>query len=372
MPDLKTLKVAIVHDWFDQINGGSEKVALHIAKLFPQADIFTMLFNDAKFGSYFKDRQITVSGLQKLPAFLRNNHHFLLPLIPRALNEFDFTGYDLVISSSPAFSKNIKVPTSTTHITYCHSPMRFAWDYWPKYLEEQDLGRFKKLLAKLTIPTIRKWDLTGAKAIKHWLANSDTVKDRIQQYYGITDVTVLNPPVNVAGIPKQSFPKKDHYVTLATLAPYKRVDLAIKACNLARAELIVIGDGPQREELENIAGDTITFVGYIDNAEKWQLLGSAKALIFPTEEDFGMAPIESLAVGTPVLAYNKGGLTETIKEGKSGFFFDEQTSEAVVLAMEKLSLAKLDEKFMKQEAAKYDQKLFDQKFLDYVKEAINE
>lgn len=364
------LKIAIVHDWFDQINGGSEKVALHIANLFPQADVFTMLFNKEKFGSDFKGRNVKVSKLQNLPAFVRKNHHLMLPLIPSALKQFDFSEYDLVISSSPAFSKNISVPSNVTHITYCHSPMRFAWDYWPKYLDERGLSWPKQMLAKLTIPSIRKWDLAGAQKIQHWIANSETVKDRIERYYDIKDVAVINPPVDVSGIPKKSYSKDDYYVTLATLASYKRIDLAIKACNLARARLVVIGDGPQRQELENIAGDTIKFAGFVDSDEKWQLLGSAKALIFPTEEDFGMAPIESLAVATPVLAYGKGGLTETIEEGKSGFFFDEQASEAVVAAMDKLEASKLSPDFMKQQAVQYDQKLFDQKLLNYIETVL--
>lgn len=370
MSKLDKLRVAIVHDWFDQIDGGSEKVAAHIANLFPQADIFTLLFNQHKFGKQFSGRKIQTSFLQKLPLPIRSNHHLLLPLIPLALSRFDFSDYDLVISSSPAFSKNISTPSNVVHITYCHSPMRFAWDYWPTYLDERELSWSKKTLAKITIPLIRKWDLKGAQRIKHWIANSETVKSRITKYYGVNEVSVLNPPVDLSNIPKIKPKEHDYYVTLATLASYKQIDLAIKACNLSRQKLFIIGDGPQRQELENIAGDTITFLGYTSGEEKWQTLANAKALIFPTEEDFGMAPIESLAVGTPVLAYKKGGLTETIKEGKSGFFFEEQTSEAVVTAMEKLESSKLNEEFMKKEALQYDQKIFDQKFIEYVESVI--
>jgi len=363
------LKVAIVHDWFDQIDGGSERVAVHIAKLFPEADIFTMLYNEEKFDKYLSKRNIRTSFLQKLPIFIRKNHHLLLPLIPIALKRMDFSEYDLVISSSPAFSKNINTSNKTTHITYCHSPMRFAWDYWPKYLDERELSPLRRAVAKIIIPMIRKWDLKGASGVDHWIANSETVKNRISQYYDIDKVTVINPPVKTSDAPKSNIHKKDFYITLATLASYKRIDLAIMACNLARAKLIVIGDGPQRAELEQIAGDTISFTGFIDTNEKWKFIAEAKALIFPTEEDFGIAPIESLAAGTPVIGYNKGGLTETITDGVTGFMFNQQASESIVVAMEKLESANLNPVNMINQAAKYDSKFFDERFLDFVKKA---
>lgn len=358
-----------MHDWFDQVLGGSELVALHIAELYPDADILTMLYGPEKFGNKLAGRNITTSYLQKIPSKLRNNHKLLLPLIPRAIKKMDFTGYDLVISSSPAFSKNITAPEGVKHLTYCHSPMRFAWDYWPKYLDEQGYGLLKKILANLIIPKIRKWDLEGASGVDRWVANSETVKDRISKYYGVKDIEVLYPPVDLKDKLKSVEKRDDYYVTLGALTPYKRIDLAIKACNKSRRNLIVMSDGPQRQELESIAGDTIKFVGFVDGDQKWELLRRSRGLIFPTVEDFGMAPIEAMAVGTPVIALRDGGLTETVEDKVSGVFFEEQTSEDITGALDIAESIEFDHKKIAASTSKYASENFDKRFKQIVSEA---
>ncbi|MBP7018530.1 glycosyltransferase [Candidatus Saccharibacteria bacterium] len=362
------MKIAIMHDWFDQVLGGSELVAIHIAKLFPEADIFTMLYNEQKFGDKLRGRTIKISNLQKIPSRLRTNHKLLLPLIPQALKRLDFSGYDLVISSSPAFSKNITVPASAKHLTYCHSPMRFAWDYWPKYIDEQSFGLVRKTLANLIIPKIRKWDLEGVKGVDLWLANSNTVKGRIDKYYGINDVEVLYPPVNLKDKLRIVENKDDYYVTLGALTPYKRIDLAIKACNLSRRKLIVMSDGPQRRELEAIAGDTIKFVGFVSGEQKWDILRRSRGLIFPTIEDFGMAPIEAMAVGVPVIALKDGGLTETVEDHVSGVFFEEQTSDAIIQALDVVESINFDYRKIAESTSKYSSEVFDKRFKQIVKD----
>ncbi len=362
------MKIALVHDWFDQVHGGSENVALHFTRMFPQAEIFVLLYNPAMFDSKIGKRILHTSSLQRLPARVRRNHKLLLPLIPKALSSFNFTGFDLVISSSPAFSKNITVPDDIPHITYCHSPMRFAWDHWPEYLYEQKYGRFQKALAKGIIPRIRKWDLDGAQRIKHWIANSETVKQRIQKYYSVDadDIVVMHPPVELRDAPKLIDNRDEYYVTLATLTPYKRIDLAIKACNVSRRKLVVIGDGPARKDLEQIAGDTIRFMGFVNVEEKWDLLRRAKGLLFPQVEDFGMAPIEAMAVGTPTIAFRQGGVTETIIDGRYGTLFDEQTSESLVDAIDRSELTKYNAGDMREAAQEYSSETFDKQFMDYV------
>lgn len=367
------MKVALIHDWFDQVYGGSERVALHIAHLFPDADIHAMLYNPAVFDTYLDGRTVRTSSLQKLPKRLRSNHKLLLPLIPKAIRSLDFSGYDLVISSSPAFSKNITVPEGTGHITYCHSPMRFAWDYWPEYLKEQDFGVLRNLFAKATIPRIRKWDYEGAKRIKHWIANSETVKQRIHTYYDVKekDITVIYPPVNLSAIPRLVENREEYYVTLATLTPYKRIDLAIKACNVSRRKLIVIGDGPARKDLEQIAGDTIRFVGFVDSEEKWDILRKAQGLIFPQVEDFGMAPIEAMAVGTPTIGFRQGGVTETVEDGVSGVLFDQQTSESIVDAIDRAESMEFDSAAMRESSHQYSAEKFDQSFSKYVENVLH-
>lgn len=246
--------------------------------------------------------------------------------------------------------------------------MRFAWDYWPEYLEEQRYGFFKKALAKLTIPRIRRWDYEGAKRVTHWIANSETVKQRIHDYYDIAkdDITVMYPPVELEDVPRLVDNRDEYYVTLATLSPYKRIDLAIRACNVSRKKLIVIGDGPSRSDLEQMAGDTIRFVGYLEAEEKWEILRKAQGLIFAQVEDFGMAPIEALAVGTPTIGFRQGGVTETIVDKKFGVLFDEQTSEAIVDAIDRSEAIDFDRQAMREAAMRYSADRFDAEFKSYI------
>lgn len=365
------MRVAIVHDWFDQVFGGSERTALAMAEVFPKADIFTMIYNDDVFGGQIHPKRLHTSVLDKWPRFLTKRHQLLLPFIPAAIESYDFKGYDLVISSSPAFSKNIITPPETLHLTYCHSPMRFAWDYWPQYLKDNGYGPLRRFLARRMIPRIRQWDLSGVARVDYWLANSQNSAKRIRKYYKQKDVTVLYPPADISGA-KPGAKKRDFYVTLATLTPYKKLDLAIEAFNISGHKLVVIGDGPDRGRLQKLAKDNIKFAGRLEDDDKWRLLAAAQGLIFPQVEDFGLAPIEAMAAGTPVIAYAKGGVLETVTAGKTGVFFKQQTPAVINAAVERARKTRFHQSDLTAAAEQFSKPVFMSKFKTYVKEVYRD
>ncbi|MBI4101076.1 glycosyltransferase [Candidatus Microgenomates bacterium] len=328
------LKIALVHDWFNQTIGGAERVALELADMFPEAPIYTLIFNQTKFASLLNLKRIHTASLTRLAGWLKRRPRYLLPRIPKAVASFNFDAFDIVVSSSSAFVKNIRHSPQTFHICYCHTPMRFAWDYGPHYLAEQRLDPLRRAYVKRLVTKIRQWDLQGSQGVDLWLANSRTVAARIKKFYG-QSAQVVYPPVDTATFqPLPSRQKQAFYITLGTLTPYKKIDLVITACNLTNRPLVVVGEGPEKSRLQKLAAGTIKFTGYVDATKKRKLLAQARALIFPSEEDFGIAPIEAMASGTPVVAYRKGGLTETVIDQRTGIFFDRQTPQALNEALD--------------------------------------
>jgi glycosyltransferase involved in cell wall biosynthesis len=216
--------------------------------------------------------------------------------------------------------------------------MRFAWDYWPRYVDEMGVGPIKRLAVTELVSRARVWDLAGSRRVDAWLAISETTASRIRKYYRAEDVTVLHPPVDVAGLqPVEEGRRGSHCVTLSTLTEYKRIDLAVRALTAAGRPLVVIGDGPDRRRLERLAGPSVRFAGHVDDRTRADLLATAQALIFPNEEDFGIAAVEALASGTPVVAYARGGLTEILSADRTGVFFEEQTVAALRAALDRLA-----------------------------------
>jgi exopolysaccharide biosynthesis WecB/TagA/CpsF family protein len=331
-------RIALVHDWLNRPIGGGERVLLELARLYPDAPIYTLLFDGRRYAGQLDPARIRTSWLQRLPEAARSHPRYLLPLIPAAIAAWDLSGYDVVLSSSVAFVKNVTTPASTLHVCYCHAPMRFAWDYWPRYVEEMNAGPLKRLAVTALVARARRWDLAGVRGVDAWLANSETTAARLRRYYGVQAVTVIPPPVDVEGLRAlASTPKGDQWVTLSTLTEYKRIDLAVRAFSASGRPLVVIGDGPDRGRLESLAGPSIRFAGHLGDAARGELLASARALIFPGEEDFGIAAVEALACGTPVVAYAHGGLTEIVEAGRTGVFFDEQSVPALNGAVERLA-----------------------------------
>jgi glycosyltransferase involved in cell wall biosynthesis len=333
-----TPRVALVHDWLDRPIGGGERVLLEMAELYPRAPIHTLLFDPALYRGRLDPDRVHASWLQRLPRALRSRPRYLLPLIPSAVESWDFSEFDIVISSSVAFVKNVLTPARTLHVCYCHSPMRFAWDYWPRYVEEIGAGPIKRLAVTQLVSRTRLWDLAGARRVDAWLANSQTTASRIRKYYRAGDITVLYPPVDVAALrPVEEGRRGRHCVTLSTLTEYKRIDLAVRAFSASGEPLVVIGDGPDRRRLEGLAGPSIRFAGHVDDRARADLLATARALIFPSEEDFGIAAVEALASGTPVVAYARGGLTEILTPDRTGVFFEEQSVAALRAAVDRLA-----------------------------------
>ncbi len=320
------MKVAIVHDFLVKL-GGAERVVKALMDIFPKADLFTLFYDEEAVGKIFPKEKVTTSFLQDYPAFLRKRYRFLLPKFPRAMEEFNFEGYDLVISSNTAFSHGIIVPRETKHVCYCHSPMRYSWDWANEYQKENGIKGLKKFLYAPLIKYLREWDQIAADRPDLYIANSRNVQNRIKKYYR-TDSEVVYPPVNVDRFASRK-ENDGYFLIVSTLTPYKKVDLAVQLFNKIGRRLVVIGEGPHREYLENIAGDNIDFLGFKTDEEVTEYMKNCRGFIFPGEEDFGITPVEAMACGKPVLAYGKGGALETIVEGETGEFFNEPTVESM-------------------------------------------
>lgn len=341
------MKIALVHDWLNSRVGGSERLFIELANLYPDAPIYTLLYRPDYYRGLIDPKRVRSSSLSRLPRALTDRPRYLLPLIPAAIEQFDFSGFDIVISSSNAFSKSILTSPATTHISYCNSPMRFAWDYWPRYLDEQNIGSIKRFFASRMISKIRLWDYYSSKRVDHWVANSQHVAARIKKYYG-ADSQVIYPPVQIDQF-EPSTKRSDYYVTLATLTPYKQVDRAIAACNQLKRRLVVIGDGYERPRLEALAGSTIEFAGSVDDQTKAGLLNQAKGLLVPQEEDFGIAMVEALAAGAPVIAYGVGGACEIVSDGL-GVLYADNSTDGLMAAIKQAETHKFDSEKLRRRA----------------------
>jgi glycosyltransferase involved in cell wall biosynthesis len=327
------MKVALVHDYLTRL-GGAERVTATLAEMFPAAPIYTLLYDEEKVGKVFNKSKIRTSGLQKLPAFLRKKHKYFLPLLPRTVEDWDFSEFDLVITSSNSFVHGIITGTHTHHLCYYHSPMRFAWDWTHEYIKEQNAGLIKSIAAARILNKIRLWDRAAAERPDTVIANSKTVQRRIKKYYG-REAEVIYPPVDLSRF-KVSKNSDNYFLIISTLTPYKKIDLAIQLFNKIQRKLVIIGDGPHREYLQNIAGETIEFKGFVSDETATKYMENCRALIFPGEEDFGITPVEAMACGKPVLALGIGGVTESVIPGKTGEFFAEPTVDSMEEGLAKL------------------------------------
>lgn len=315
-------KIALVHDFLLKL-GGAERVLKVLADMYPKAPIYTLLYDKEKVGEVFPEERVITSDLQRFPKFIRNRQKYLFPLMPRKIESLDFSDFDIVISSNSAYAHGIITNSNCKHICYCHSPMRYAWDWTHEYLEEQNIGKIKKLLVRRLLKKVRMWDKIASDRADEYIANSKNVRNRLMKYYRV-DAPVVYPPVDI----KRFYPQQKHedfFLIVSTLTPYKRIDLAIQLFNKINKHLIIIGDGPHRNYLESIAKPNIAFMGYKSDKETTEYFQNCRALIFPGEEDFGITPIEAMAAGKPVIAYKKGGVTESIIEGVTGEFFDKPT-----------------------------------------------
>lgn len=359
-----TKKVAIVHDFLLKI-GGAEVLLLNLLKIYPEADVFTLLYSNEGTNRLFKDRKVVSSKLQSLYDRSKKSFKLLLPKFPGAIEQFDFSAYDLVISHSNSFAHGVITSPKTLHVCYCLSPTRYLYDWKNEYLEENNLDSGLKLRAvNKVLSDIRIWDQAAADRPDFYLSISNHVAQRIKKYYRL-DSEVVYPGLDINKIPFFSDYRQDYYLIISRLSAYKKIDLAISAFNQNGRNLVIIGSGDDEKRLKSLAKENIEFLGWQSENAKYEYLKNARALIFPGEEDFGFTPIEAMASGTAVIAYNKGGVTETVRNLNDGMFFDKPTADSLIQTVEVFE--KNDYDFipwkLRSRAMKFDFKEFKTNFL---------
>ena len=359
------MKVAIIHDWIVNY-GGAEKVLLEIHKIFPEAPIYTLVYNKKRMGKYFKGIDIRTSLVQKLP-FGISKYRYYLPLMPMAFEQFDLSEYDLIISTSSCCAKGVNVNANSTHICYCHTPMRYAWDMYNKYNTGNILKKF--IIAK-QISKLRIWDCVSSNRVDYFIANSEYVKKRIEKHYR-REARVINPPIDEMYYKKgKKTGENGYYLAVSRMVKYKKMDLIVEAFNELNLPLIVVGDGPERNKVKRIAKKNIEFKEEISQKQLKELYDNCKAFVFMAEEDFGMVMAEAEACGKPVIAYYKGGASEIVENEKSGLFVEKQTKESLI---EKVKLMeKIYKKFDEDEIREYAKKFNANNFREQIKNAIDE
>ena len=348
------MRVAIVHYWLVSMRGG-EKVVEALCDMYPEADIFTLVYDESRVSEKIKRHKVTSSFLQKIPGAVKH-YQSLLPLMPFALESLDLSGYDLIISSESGPAKGIIAPPHSTHVCYCHSPMRYIWDHYHSY--RANAGLASRMLLPWMAPLLRSWDVSTSMRVDRFVANSHHVRARIGKYYG-RSATVIYPPVAVDDYAPAT-ETGDFYLCAGQLVSYKRVDLAVRAFTKMGRNLVVIGEGKELAALKAIAGPTITFLGRAPFPVLKEKLARCKALIFPGEEDFGLIPVETMASGRPVIAFGSGGALETVVPGLSGVLFHEQTPEAIIDAVHAFETesAAFDPAAIREHAARFSTRNF--------------
>lgn len=371
------MKVAIVHELLT-MKGGAEKVTRILADMFPDAPVYTLLYNEQKLGDWFPRRRVRPSWLQPKKIFgaWQFNHHLYLSLFPSAVEAWDFSEFDLVISSSSAFAHGIITNGKPKHLCYVQSPARYLWDRTHDILDRAGrgpLGWLTRWYMSRTFHTLRMWDCEAAERADVLLAASKEVQRRTELYWRRTS-EVVYPPIEDFWLEQSesrvSSPPAYFFIA-STLVAYKRIELAIEACNLLKLPLKIAGSGPDAARLKNLAGPTVEFLGFTSQEELRRLYTNATATIFPGDEDFGLVPLESMACGTPVIAYRSGGALETVLEGKTGAFFDEPTSASLAKVLEIFDRKKCDADACRNQAAKFSRKEFEEKIRAHVKTLMN-
>lgn len=367
--NIENLKVAIVHDWLVNY-GGAERVVETFFEIFPQADIYTLVYDEKKMGKSFSKEKVHTTFIQKIPKATKL-YTKLLPLMPLAFEELNLTKYDLVISSSSCCAKGVITSPNTLHFSYIHSPMRYIWDLYYDYKEKSNF--LVKIFMTVFSKKLRIWDITSSKRIDVLIANSNYIKKRIKKCWGL-DAEVINPPVETEKYFPNQKESEDFYVVFSRFVAYKRIDLAIEACKELGKKLVVIGDGEEREKLKRLADNdkNIIFTGRISDEEVRDYLQRCKAMIFSAEEDFGIIPVEVQACGRPVIAYGKGGALETVVSGRTGVFFYEQNKESVVKAIKEFEQMEFNTEDILENSKKFSKEIFKEKILKIVEEKLNE
>lgn len=362
------MNIAIVHDWLTNM-GGAENLIINFHELYPDAPIYTSIYNPDKLDSRLKNIDIRTSFIQKKKKKIKD-HKKYFPLMPMAFESMDLNEFDVILSSSTCCAKGVIPKPGALHICYCNTPMRYAWEKREEYVK--DAGKLKRKLVSILTHYMRMWDVTSSSRVDYFIANSTAVQQRIKEYYR-RDSVVINPAVRCS-LFNISDVDKDYYFIVSRLVSYKRFDLAVQACKELGRNLIVIGEGPEKEKLMKIAGDSpnIQFLGRLEDKDVIKYMAECKALLFPGEEDFGITPVEAMACGRPVIAYGKGGVLDSVIDGKTGVLFPNQNIEAVKNAILKFENMRFNKKLIRDHAMKFDEAEFKKKIKKFIDEKMKE
>lgn len=374
MSNLEKLRIAIAHEWFVNY-AGSERVVEQILNIFPHADLFAVVdFLDDSQRGFIHNKKVATTFIQKLP-FAKTKFRQYLPLMPIAIEQLDLSAYDLIISSSHAVAKGVLTSPHQLHISYVHSPIRYAWDLQHQYLRESNLEKgIKSWIARWILHQMRIWDIRTANGVDLFIANSEFIARRIQKVYR-RSAQVIYPPVDLQNYTLQT-EKQNFYLTASRLVPYKRIDLIVEAFSQMRdRQLIVIGDGEQMARIQAKASPNIQFLGHLEPYKLREYMQDAKAFVFAAEEDFGITPVEAQACGTPVIAYGRGGVCESVRglnyDRPTGVFFAEQTAASIcqaVLEFEQ-NCDRILPEACRENAMRFATERFQMEFLDFVKQS---
>ncbi len=354
---MEKAKVALVHDWLTGQRGG-EKVLEVFAEIFPDAPIYTLFHFKGSQSEEIERRTIHTSFLQKMP-FLKKKYRWYLQLYPIAVELFDLQDYDFIISSSHCVAKGAIPRPDALHISYIHSPVRYAWNQYHAYFSPDKLGFFSRRLIPPMIHRLRQWDVTSTSRVDSFLANSKTVAERIHRYYR-RSAEVIHPPVDI-DLFQPDDQQGDYYLLVSALVPYKRIDLAIHVFNKNGLKLKIVGTGPDYKKLKKSAKKNIEFLGFLSSQDLCQAYQGAKALVMPGEEDFGINSLEAQACGIAVIAYGRGGATETIIPQKTGLFFPELTPESLQAALDKFQSMAFNKSIVRANALMFAREKFKEK-----------
>ncbi|WP_447979743.1 glycosyltransferase [Candidatus Nitrospira bockiana] len=378
------MRVAIVHDWLTGMRGG-ERCLEALCELFPKAPIYTLLHVPGSVSAAIEEHQIVTSFVQSLPC-VTSWYRYYLPIFPSAIERFNFDDFDVILSSSHCVAKGVRVPKGVCHISYIHTPMRYVWDQYDSYFGKGRCAFITRSVMSAVRVSLQKWDVASSSRVHYFVANSQHVADRVRRHYS-RHSSVICPPVDYGAF-AISDERQDYYLVVTAFAPYKRVDLAIEACNRLSRPLKIIGSGQDEQRLRALAGPTVEFLGWQPDEVLRRHYSRCKALLFPGQEDFGIVPLEAMASGRPVIAYGKGGALETVvamnpvepgvggsgAAAPTGVFFYQQTTEAVCEAIQlfEKNERRFDPEAIRQHVARFDRACFKNRMHDFVHSSYEE
>jgi glycosyltransferase involved in cell wall biosynthesis len=360
------MKIALVHDWLNQL-GGAENVLEVLVKMYPDAPLYTSIYAPDKMPPAYREWDIHVTWMDSLPG-IHDHHQPYLPLYPLAFERLDLSGYEVILSNKSGFCHGVQ-KGEALHICYCLTPTRYVWQY-NTYVEQERVPPSAAAILRPVIRLLRRWDYEAAQRVDHFIAISSEIQRRIAQFYRRSSV-IIYPPVEVGRYQPVSRPD-DYYLVVSRLIPYKRVDLAVQACSRLGLPLLIAGDGRDRGRLEAMAGPTVQFLGRVPVSDLPDLMARCKAFIFPGLEDFGIAPVEAQAAGRPVIAFRGGGALDTVIEGETGLFFEEQTVESVCRALQCFQDLTFDPARCRANASRFDRAVFEREVATFVEARYDE